>query len=462
MLAFIPSQMYDSSASDKGLHYLADQVYGHKFYVDLTPTVSDVFVKSSTASTKAWRTVLIGGQRAGGRGLFALDVTDPTKYDSLGVYADDIALWEFDVNDDADLGYTYSQPTIAMMQNGKWAAIFGNGYNSSGDGKAKLFILYIEEGVDGTWGVNDYVKIDTAVGDTTTPNGLSTPRLADLDGDGVVDRAYAGDLRGNMWAFDLSSSNANGWKVAHKSGSTPKPLFVAKDAGGKAQPITSAPILGLNVNVTTTNSTEPNVLVLFGTGKFVENSDISNSSDVMSYYSVWDEGSGNLGRANLKLRTLVTTGNLREVEGDDINWSTDFGWYMDLVNRASVGATAATEGERVVSDSLLRRKIVFFNTIIPDDTPCKAGGSGWLMSLQYDTGLQPDEPVFDANNDGKLDALDLDYVGSKFLNGLPAKSGILGDIQFTPGSDGSIKKRKVNVGSGEKEGRLSWEEVYRD
>ncbi|MBB3170125.1 pilus assembly protein [Simiduia aestuariiviva] len=462
VMAYIPTPLFDDSGAKKGLHYLADQNYAHKFYVDLTPSVADVFVKTSPTAARDWSTVLIGGLRAGGRGLFALDITDPTRYSNMNLYADDVVMWEFTADDDADLGYTYSQPSIAMMQNGKWAVIVGNGYNSTGDGRAKLFIIYIEEGVDGTWSATDYKKIDTEVGDLTTPNGLSTPRLVDLDGDKVVDRIYAGDLRGNMWAFDVDGSNAGNWDVAYSQGATPKPLFTAKDASGKAQPITSAPILGLNRNVTTTNSNSPNLLVMFGTGKFLEASDASNTSDVMTYYSVWDKGSKERLRSHLVSRKVVSSAGLRTVEGADIDWTSDFGWYMDMVNRPTAASSGVTEGERVVSDSLLRRTTLFFNTIIPDDTPCKAGGSGWLMSLQYDTGLKSTEALFDANNDGTIDSADLDYVGSQFLNGLPAKSGILGDVQFTPGSDGSITSRKVNVGAGTKEGRLSWEEVYRD
>ncbi|UTA47332.1 hypothetical protein L1F30_14350 [Simiduia sp. 21SJ11W-1] len=459
VFAYIPSQVFDSSAGDVGLRQLASQSYGHKFFVDLTPTVSDVFINNE------WRTILIGGLRAGGRGLFALDVTNPSDFNDLTNKAGSIALWEFDETVDADLGYTFSKPTIAMLKDGsnsgKWAAIFGNGYNNKGDGKAKLFIVFIEQGTDGTWDSGDYIELSTGVGDTTTPNGLSTPRVVDLDGDSVADRVYVGDLRGNVWAFDLTDNNTGNWGLAHGS----SPLMTAKDSSGKAQPITSAPIAAINPKVATKNN-EPNVMVMFGTGKFLESSDPSNS-DTMSYYAVWDKGTGGRLRANLKERRFVTETNpdgtrVRKVTGDAIDWSSDYGWYIDLLHRAASTDTGTAEGERVISDSLLRRKVLFFNTVIPDDTPCKSGGSGWLSSLQFDTGLAPTEAIFDANNDGSIDSGDLNYVGSEFLNGLPAQSGILGDVQFTPGSDGTIKSRKVNVGSGDKEGRLSWEEVYRD
>ena len=71
----------------------------------------------------------------------------------------------------------------------------------------------------------------------TTGNGLSTPAVIDTDGDGLADRAYAGDLKGNMWAFDLSGTNAGNWDVAYKQGQTVKPLFTAP----ANQPITGTP-----------------------------------------------------------------------------------------------------------------------------------------------------------------------------------------------------------------------------
>ncbi|MDH5515254.1 MAG: PilC/PilY family type IV pilus protein, partial [Gammaproteobacteria bacterium] len=244
VLAYMPQSLFSTTVNE-GLHYLTDPAYGHRYYVDLRPSVTDVFARTTVAGTAAWRSVLVGGLRGGGRGLFALDITDPTAYAETSTAAADTVMWEFSSADDADLGHTFSQPAIVLMPNGKWAVIFGNGYNDTGSGEAKLFILYLEEGLDGTWSPTDYVKISTGVGDTTTRNGLSTPAVIDTDGDGVADRAYAGDLFGNMWAFDLSSTNPGNWGVAYRAGTTPRPLFVA----GSSKPITAAPVIVKNPDV---------------------------------------------------------------------------------------------------------------------------------------------------------------------------------------------------------------------
>ncbi|MGY8794278.1 MAG: PilC/PilY family type IV pilus protein, partial [Woeseiales bacterium] len=134
--------------------------------------------------------------------------------------------------DDLDLGYTYSRPSIVPLEGPsnsiRWAAIFGNGYNDAGSGEAKLFVVFLEGGLDGTWtSGTDYIEISTDSGNTTNRNGLSTPAVVDTNGDGLADRVYAGDLFGEMWAFDLSGQNTGNWDVAYKQANTPKPLFVS-------------------------------------------------------------------------------------------------------------------------------------------------------------------------------------------------------------------------------------------
>ncbi|MCP4377185.1 MAG: hypothetical protein GY794_13545, partial [bacterium] len=129
VLAYIAGNLF-STGSKSGLHYLTDPNYMHKYYNDLTPTVSDIY--TDLGSGLGWQTILISGQRGGGRGIFALNVTDPAGFSEAN--ADNLVVWEFSDADDADLGFTYSRPQIGMANNGRWVAIFGNGYNDSGDG----------------------------------------------------------------------------------------------------------------------------------------------------------------------------------------------------------------------------------------------------------------------------------------------------------------------------------------
>ena len=454
VFAYIPNMLF-FNATGAGLHYLTDPGYTHRYYVDLSPTVADVFYTRN--SVAAWRTVVVGGLRAGGRGLFALDITEPAVLANAdsNTNAAKTVLWEFTSADDPDLGYTMSKPTIAMMENGEWGVVFGNGYNGSGDGEAKLFILYLDQGFDGEWLAADYKKITTGVGTVGTPNGLSTPQLVDVNGNGKVDRAYAGDLEGNLWAFDLSGA-ANTWKVAYKQGDTVKPLFTATDSGGTPQPITSKPIVANQLRDVSGNPS-PDLMVFFGTGQYLVNGDKTSTSS-QTFYGVWDDRSHSRNRSHLLPQTFTaeTTSENRVVTDTAISYSTKHGWLIDL----------PTTGERMVVNPKIRGKYVFFNTLIPGLELCAPEGSGWGMAVKQENGGEPSEPIFDINNDGVIDAND--QVNGKNpsgfkLDGIPAASTFLGDLMYTPNDEGNIDALRISVGGGGGGGggggRLSWQEL---
>lgn len=457
-IAYIPNYL-SSTVTSSGLHYLANPLYSHNYYVDLAATVSDVYIDTSGIGTgDDWHTILIGGSRAGGRGLFALDITDPSTFSEAN--AADIALWEFT---DPDLGYTYSKPSVAMVDDGagaKWAAIFGNGYNDTGTGEAQLFIIYLEAGIDGTWTFGtDYLKITTGVGSVATPNGLATPVILDTDNDGVVDRAYAGDLQGNLWAFDLTTNT-----VAYTSGGSPTPLFIAEDSSGNRQPITSKPTASFHPAPPSGGSHDPNLLIFFGTGKYLETSDLT-TTDQQTFYGVWDDGSQALDRGDLVEQTIDATtytdadGNpLRLISDNTINYNNKSGWYIEL----------PTSGERLVVEPQIRGSLVFFNTWIPSSSACDSGGTGFLMSVETLNGGEPDAIAF--NTDGLAGITDADYIidastgdqraaaGQSFDNGLPARSSFLSNKQYTPGTGTTlIEVREVQEVTGTA-GRLSWQE----
>ncbi len=453
VFAYMPNKLFSNQANE-GMHYLTDPTYAHRYYVDLAPTVSDAYISSG------WRTVLIGGYRAGGRGLFALDVTNPSAFSEEN--ADDIVLWEFSSDDDTDLGHTFSKPTMALMENGKWAAIFGNGYNDLGSGAAKLYILFLDQGMDGTWSLgSDYLKISTGVGTTSNRNGLSTPVLVDSNGNGKVDRVYAGDLMGNLWAFDVSSDNQSGWGVAYKDGATPKALFNAS-ISGVAQPITAKPVVARNPQVTTSPGNKPNILVFFGTGQYMVSGDKSSSA-TQSFYGIWDNGGSASAlprtRANLVAQTLDTdnsTSDLRVTSDNPVNFGTQYGWRFDL----------PTSRERVVTDPKVRGEYVFFTTLIPDTGVCDAKGEGWIMALKLANGGGPNKPVFDKDNNGEVNSADL--IDGTYSPSGKRKEGELsaisfvetedGTMAFTQNNDAELSGEAVDPGTGSS-GRLSWREI---
>lgn len=407
-LAYVPSKVYPN------LSQLTSTAYTHRYYVDGSPTVVDTFYSS------AWHTTLVASLGAGGQGLFALDVTNPSIFSEAN--AGSIVKWEYS---DADLGYVYGQPSIVKLNTGAWAAVFGNGYNNSeADGSASatgyayLYIVDIGTGAQ-------IAKISTKAGTAATPNALATPTLIDRDGDGDVDYAYAGDLLGNMWKFDLCDENNQGvcdnvstdWGVAFGTTGSPQPLFVAEDASGNPQPITSA------VEVTR-HHTGDGYQLYFGTGKYLENTDIATTG-TQTFYSLWDMAvspSTISGRSELQQQTITTTLTVsgeeyRTSSSNAVDWdgsvtgSIQRGWYMDLVS-----------GERVVSEPSLFDGRVLFTTLIPDATACSGGGTGWLMELDAKTGSALGGPTFDVDGDGDVDTSDHLGTAGQYASGVKKTS----------------------------------------
>lgn len=459
-MAYIPSMLF-SNQSGEGLHQLAEQSYVHDYFVDLSPTVADYFDGSN------WRTILIGGLRGGGKGLFALDITDPTGLTESNAASS--VLWEFT---HADLGYTFSEIKVGRLNNGKWAAIFGNGYNSTGDGRAKLFIYYLD---GSTPTILDTMQGSIANGSCSDPasdcNGLSTPAIVDLNGDGNMDRAYAGDLHGNMWVWDLTLDN-NSWnpRPAYGTSASPTPLFKACESStcttANRQPITTKPAIARHPTKRSI-TTAPNLMVFFGTGQYLVNGD-NSTTGIQRFYGVWDGGWSSglpLDKDDLATQTISTTTYdpggpdeevVRTLSTNTVNYSTKKGWKIDL----------PTSKERMVVTPIALGDLVFFNTMIPETNTCSQGGSGWLMAADQLTGGAPDFNVVDVNGDGVVDAND--QVGSTPVmgvstSGVPTESRFLPNkdtvIRVTTDSSGFVDPRVTRALPAKTPGRMSWTSI---
>ncbi|WP_052691956.1 pilus assembly protein [Teredinibacter purpureus] len=460
LMSYVPSTILGE------LHALTDPAYFHKFFVNAAPTIVDAHFSGS------WHTVLAGALGRGGQGVFGLDVTNPAGFSEAN--AASIFLWEFDDTDDADMGYSYSEPSIAKMANGKWVAVFGNGYNNTeADGAASTTgnsVLYI---VDlGTGAV--IKKIDTGVGSATTPNGMATPALVDVDNDYVVDYIYAGDLYGNMWKFDVTDTNSTNWDVAWVSGTTKKPLF----ATATGQAITTRPAVGLHPD-------EDGQMIYFGTGKYIETDDNNSLGEPdQSFYGIWDQNESvatglPVISSDLLLQTIDyefsttlegNTYNLRITSDETIDWQTHEGWRIDLVNRNN--SPVDNQGERQVSEAILRNGRIIFPTNLPSDTPCTPGGTSWLMELDARDGSRLDETPFDLNGDGIFSELDYTYgvesipdvpaSGIQSDEGIISTPGILRDknreVKYLSGSTGAISNFSESTGA-QNIGRQSWREL---
>lgn len=455
LIAYVPSFVISKLAK------LTKQDYGsvsnpHQYYVDGSPVAADVFGSFSGCSSACWRTALVTGTGLGGQGFFALDVTNASDFSEAN--ASKLALWEFTDQDDKDLGYTLGKPIIRKLNNGRWAAIFGNGYNNteadgnaSSSGRAFLYIVYMDGGSPWSLGTN-YFKIDTGAGSPGNPNGLAGPAAIDNDGDGDVDYVYAGDLLGNMWKFDLSAASSSSWAVAF-SGS---PLFTATDGGATPlpQPITSSPAIIAHPLPSSGH------LIIFGTGKYLESSDTTDMS-VQSLYSLWDKHNGTriTSRSDLQLQTFTESGNFRFPSSTPINWRTTgsstpdyLGWMMDL--RPVAGSAV---GERHTGTPQVKQGMAFFNTLIPSTTPCEFGGTGWLMALNPSSGGMLSHAPFDTNGDGLFNSSDAPSGGAK-IGAAPGGTLVLAPVSgsgspvgvgLSNTTDGTVGTILINFGTSE-------------
>ncbi len=493
LLAYIPGdrRIYDNLTTLASLTYSTK----HSYFVDGSPTVGDVY--SGTNGT-TWKTVLVSGLRAGGQSIFALDVTNPEPANFNESNADSLVLWEFSDEDDKDLGFTYSQPNIVRMANGKWAAVIGNGYNNSDGsgnetaattsttGKGYLFIIYIDgPGADGVWDLGtDYVKIEVNSGSVGTPNGLATPAAVDKDGDYDIDVIYAGDLNGNMWRFNVSDPTPANWVVAYSG----QPLFVARDASNNRQPITVRPEVSPHPY-----GTASGYMVLFGTGRYIDAGDnATTGTQTQTFYGIWDQNLvNNTNTIPTRASGLVQQQIKKEVDlgggscGDgedcfrivtdnavDLTDGNDRGWYLDLYNTENNNTT--NFGEKAVSNPIIRAGRIVFTTLIPSGEVCEFGGDGWLMELNFSTGGPPLEASIDVDGDGDVDEHDVITVNIDGTDVTVPPGGQLSDVGIIPRPTilvvpGLGQEKKYTSGStgdigiiterGFDEGRLNWREI---
>lgn len=260
--------------------------------LDGSPFTGDLLVASGSQSV--WRTYLFSTLGRGGRGLFALDVSDPatlTEQNAASVFK-----WVFTAQDDADMGYVLMDPIrhnasgqatpLVRLNSGQFGLLVPNGYRSD-NGRAALFIIDAGgPGATGSWRnaqsqPQGYTKLLTATSDTA--NGLMGLTWVDIDNNTTADVVYATDLKGQLWKFDIRSSNPANWKVAFLGASeTPVPFFTARDAAGNALPVTTSPVASF-----------PNfggVMVSFGTGRAIESADFPRSTVTNRFVTVWDRG----------------------------------------------------------------------------------------------------------------------------------------------------------------------------
>jgi len=448
--AYVPGALVDAplSAGQTGTSALVgltqQALFQHRFYVDGTPTATDVDLSNTalnqpTPPAPRWATVLVGGLAKGGRGYYALNVTDPTAASDGEVAAK--LMWEFPnaatpAATRASIGFSYGVPVTVKTRAAGWVTLLTSGYNNGsdtgGDGSGYLYVLNTATG-------QLIQQLRTGAGSASSPSGLArvSAFLVSPGSDDTVDFVYGGDLLGNVWRFDLSGASTGSWNVTR--------LATLADPGGTPQPITVAPELGV-VN--------GKRVVYVGTGRYLGPTDVpgttganAGATQQQSFYGLMDDMSGTpiaspvRGQLVAQTATPAPNGEIN-LTTNPVNLATKRGWVLDFAPSPS--------GERATTNPVLFGGVLSFTTNTPSADPCKPGGSSNLYFLNY-------------SNGGAIPMLASRYVGEVLASrvqpvGLPGGSTKI----LVRTSEGSTRTFDVQVPASTSPTRVMWREVMRN
>lgn len=430
--AIVPSMVLPN------LYKLADNNYAntHTYSVDGTPVIGDVDVAAPHGGTPApnWKTILVAGLNAGGKGYYALDVTDPATPKALWEFKWSSSCWNgvaSGVKADCHVGYTFGKPVITKLATGKWVVLVTSGYNNinaptqSGDGLGYLYVL------DAGTGEIIY-KIATSAGSATTPSGLAqiTNYVDNVAADNTTSRVYGGDVLGNIWRFDINDVIAP-LDADDGAGNGREAILVgtAKDSAGIAQPITTRPELA---------ELDGKTRVFVGTGRLLGASDLdpalASTTQTQSVYGFIDPvlppdplNPMNTVYSDLRgvLRPLTITQSgsgasvIRTVacSGNSTECARSTGWVVDLPDSR----------ERVNVDLKLVFGTLVFASNVPQNTACSFGGYSWLNYLNFADGLAvpqvPNSRVSTRMQDSIIVGLNIALTGSGSSGGSGGSGG---------------------------------------
>lgn len=422
VFAYVPGIINFGNLAD-----LSRRDYEHRWFVDGSITIS-----SRALSPDGTKNILVGSLGRGGQGVYALDITSPGTFNSANVK------WERNSTSataaDDHMGMVLGAPVMAKVRNGSStsAVVLGNGINSRSD-KAVLLVLNMDDG-------SVIREIDTsAYGGPGSNNGLFAPTgIYAADGKTLI-YAYAGDLQGNVWKFDLTASSVASWSA--------RKIFAA----GTSRPVTGGIASAIDAR---TNKR----WVFFGTGSFMTTADGNDmAQNAQSMFGVMDDlptGSSAYTRTDLTART-VTADGAGERYFQDLTGSmmtNKHGWYVDLPDK----------GERIVQNAQMDGSYMVTASMMPSGNSCEdAAGSGYINAITPFPDMQVSgKSYFDLDGDGKTDDTGTSGkpTGSVKTNGIPTLPLLLpGQNRYgTPEGVNKIPKGTPQWN------RVSWRELRND
>lgn len=382
--AIIPGQILPK------MYKLADKNYEHEYFVDGNISVMDINTATATTgggnggngggngggnnnAAATWKTIVVAGLGKGGKGYFAVDVTDPTT---------PIALWEICTNSthcsvtDADMGYSYANPIITKRP---------------GDEK---WVVYVSSGYDNASGVGYIYELDAMTGsilrkfEATIPSVASNNQVGigkinafydDFYANNKALALYAGDLNGNVWKWDLESANTSTAKISGTILGVATNGLTGDDR--KTQPITT------KIELSKIGSHR---VLMFGTGKYLNEQDQEiKSSTKNSFYAIKDDlDNGVIGKDiranggfNMQEITITASENGASSRSSkltqSVNWDAQDGWFFTFNSQPK---------ELMNIDPILAMGTLNVITNVPANSVCTAGGNAWYYQIDYKNG----------------------------------------------------------------------------
>jgi type IV pilus assembly protein PilY1 len=332
--------------------------------------------------------ILVFGLRRGGSHYYALDVTDPYSPQFL---------WQIgpDQTDFSEIGQSWATPVFGRIRYGNTLAVFlSGGYDPAQDydptgGDAMGRGIYVVDLLTG-------MLIKRFTNDENPDIAWSIPSdiaAVDTSDNGLIDRAYVGDMRGRLWRFDMTSPDPSSWSS--------EILFHANSPIDGTRKIFYPPDVLFE---------EGYEMVIFGTG---DRANPNKDAVINRIYSVKDKGSGiPLDESYLVdvtddlLQDPYTPETDKATLRNELN--SGHGWYIRLVDNL---------GEKVLAPPLTFFGTAYVTTHTPAQLPladpCSPHqGTARLYALNYKTGEATLN--FDtANDDGDSEVLERGdrYIG---------------------------------------------------
>ena len=356
----------------------------HRFYVDGPITVADVWTGPGDGKVKSpgeWKTLLVVGLGQGGdRNLWSSSASCDSGFSGNYLASGEVPYYcgyhALDITDTLNpkagwrirptasqapfLGDPWSRMVIRRVRIGpdeKWVGFIGGGHQVSScsgaadcDARGKGFFVVDLATGSILWSFNR-----NSTGGGAMNHALpAMAAVIDSDMDGFADKAYVGDLGGNIWRFSFcKASDGDGCTTADWKGS----LFFQRD--GNTGPVYYAPAVARDV--------VGDIWVYWGTGDRLE--PLARKENKDGFFGVRDQGKS----------TPLTIGNLQNISGATQQFTeldTKDGWYILL----------GGQGEKVLANPTVFGGVAYFTTYTPESAggdPCEQAGHARLYGISY-------------------------------------------------------------------------------